>query len=33
MKIQDIFAKSIDRNIKGVITIGDEQDADIKQEL
>lgn len=33
MKIQDVFAKSIDRNIKGVITIGDEQDADIKQEL
>lgn len=33
MKIQDIFAKSIDRNIKGVITIGDEQDVNIKQEL
>ncbi|GEO67914.1 BREX system P-loop protein BrxC [Levilactobacillus spicheri] len=33
MKIKDIFAKSIDRDIKGVITIGDEQDADVKQEL
>lgn len=33
MEIKDIFAKSIDRNIKGVITIGDEQDADVKQEL
>ncbi|WP_341779783.1 BREX system P-loop protein BrxC [Levilactobacillus sp. HBUAS70063] len=33
MKIKDIFAKSIDRNIKGVITIGDEQDANVKQEL
>ncbi|WP_125583865.1 BREX system P-loop protein BrxC [Levilactobacillus cerevisiae] len=33
MKIKDIFAKSIDRSIKGVITIGDEQDANVKQEL
>ncbi|MDT7013339.1 BREX system P-loop protein BrxC [Levilactobacillus namurensis] len=33
MKIKDIFAKSIDRDIKGVITIGDEQDANVKQEL
>ncbi|WP_195235569.1 BREX system P-loop protein BrxC [Lactiplantibacillus plantarum] len=33
MKIKDIFAKPIDRNIKGVITIGDEQDANVKQEL
>jgi len=33
MKIRDIFAKSIDRDIKGVITIGDEQDANVKQEL
>lgn len=33
MKIKDIFEKSIDRNIKGVITIGDEQDANVKQEL
>jgi len=27
MKIKDIFAKSSDRDIKGVITIGDEHDA------
>ncbi|AVK61135.1 BREX system P-loop protein BrxC [Lactobacillus sp. CBA3605] len=33
LKIKEIFAKPIDRNIKGVITIGDEQDANIKQEL
>jgi len=33
MKIKDIFAKSIDRDIKGVITIGDEHDANVKQEL
>ncbi|AKP64723.1 hypothetical protein FC99_GL001758 [Levilactobacillus koreensis JCM 16448] len=33
MKIKDIFAKPIDRDIKGVITIGDEQDANVKQEL
>jgi len=33
MKIQEIFAKPIDRNIKGVITIGDEQDSNVKQEL
>ncbi|WP_087716717.1 BREX system P-loop protein BrxC [Levilactobacillus brevis] len=33
MKIKDIFTKPIDRNIKGVITIGDEQDANVKQEL
>lgn len=33
MKIKDIFAKPIDRSIKGVITIGDEQDANVKQEL
>ncbi|WP_125770444.1 BREX system P-loop protein BrxC [Companilactobacillus furfuricola] len=33
MKIQDIFAKPIDRNIKGVITIGDDRDDNIKQEL
>ncbi|WP_338207901.1 BREX system P-loop protein BrxC [Lactiplantibacillus paraxiangfangensis] len=33
MRIKDIFSKSIDRNIKGVITIGDEQEANIKQEL
>ncbi|MFH5811802.1 BREX system P-loop protein BrxC [Companilactobacillus sp. FL22-1] len=33
MIIRDIFAKPIDRNIKGVITIGDEKDNNIKQEL
>lgn len=33
MQIKDVFSKSIDRNIKGVITIGDEQDANVKQEL
>lgn len=33
MIIKDIFAKPIDRNIKGVITIGDEKDNNIKQEL
>jgi len=33
MIIKDIFAKPIDRNIKGVITIGDERDQNVKQEL
>lgn len=33
MKIREVFAKPIDRNIKGVIAIGDEQDTNIKQEL
>lgn len=33
MIIKDVFAKPIDRNIKGVITIGNERDNNIKQEL
>lgn len=33
MQIKDVFTKPINRNIKGVITIGDEQDTNIKQEL
>ncbi|KRN99190.1 BREX system P-loop protein BrxC [Companilactobacillus kimchiensis] len=33
MIIKDVFAKPIDRNIKGVITIGDERDQNVKQEL
>ncbi|WP_125762723.1 BREX system P-loop protein BrxC [Companilactobacillus hulinensis] len=33
MQIKDVFSKPINRNIKGVITIGDDQDANIKQEL
>ncbi|AKP67178.1 BREX system P-loop protein BrxC [Companilactobacillus ginsenosidimutans] len=33
MQIKDIFAKPINRDIKGVITIGDDQDSNIKQEL
>jgi len=33
MIIKDVFAKPIDRNIKGVITIGDEKDQNVKQEL
>ncbi|MGQ2373772.1 BREX system P-loop protein BrxC [Companilactobacillus zhachilii] len=33
MQIKDIFSKPINRNIKGVITIGDDQDSNIKQEL
>ncbi|CAJ2235482.1 BREX system P-loop protein BrxC [Companilactobacillus paralimentarius] len=33
MIIKDIFEKPINRNIKGVITIGDEKDNNIKQEL
>ncbi|MBN2327413.1 MAG: BREX system P-loop protein BrxC [Candidatus Omnitrophica bacterium] len=33
MQIYDIFAKPIDRDIKGVITIGQEQDDEIQQEL
>lgn len=33
MKIQDIFAKPIDRDIKGVIKVGQGEDENIKQEL
>ncbi|MEW6234213.1 MAG: BREX system P-loop protein BrxC [Candidatus Omnitrophota bacterium] len=33
MKIFDMFAKPIERNIKGVITIGHEQEDEIQQEL
>lgn len=33
MKIKDMFAKSIDRDIKGVIKVGQGDEANIKQEL
>ena len=33
MKIQGIFAKPIDRDIKGVIKVGQGEDENIKQEL
>ena len=33
MIIKDIFSKPIDRDIKGVIKVGQEQDENIKQEL
>ncbi|MGV8154532.1 MAG: BREX system P-loop protein BrxC [Alkaliphilus sp.] len=33
MKIQDLFHKQIDRDIKGVIKIGQEDDENVKQEL
>jgi hypothetical protein len=33
MKIKDLFKKSIDRNIEGVVTIGNEADEKIYQEL
>jgi len=33
MQIKDVFSKPINRNIKGVITIGDDQDSNIQQEL
>ena len=33
IKIKDLFKKSIDRNIEGVVTIGNEADEKIYQEL
>ena len=33
MIIKDIFAKPIDRDIKGVIKVGQDDDANIRQEL
>ena len=33
MKIKDIFSKPIDRDIKGVIKVGQDDDSNIKQEL
>ena len=33
MKLQEIYAKDINRNIQGVIKVDDDRDKSIKQEL
>ncbi len=33
MQIRDLFVKPIDRNIQGVIKVGQDADANVKQEL
>ena len=33
MKIKDMFAKKIDREIQGVIIVGQGEDANVSQEL